>query len=65
MAAKDEDPPLAKPTALPQLGADLSQLSVGELEEYTTALVNEVERVKAVIAAKKAALNAADSVFRL
>jgi uncharacterized small protein (DUF1192 family) len=47
-----------------ELGADLSTFSVNELEEYSTLLEEEKERVQAMISVKKVSRNAADSVFK-
>lgn len=47
-----------------ELGANLSTYSVYELEEYLSALDEEKHRVAAMIEAKKASRDAADSVFK-
>ncbi|MDJ0936173.1 MAG: DUF1192 domain-containing protein [Kiloniellales bacterium] len=43
---------------------DLENLGVEELEEYLAKLEAEAERVKEKIAAKKAYLSGADSLFK-
>ncbi len=62
MVWDDEAPP--KKRSRPELGADLSALSVSELEDYLGALAAERQRVEATITAKKASESAADSVFK-
>ena len=52
MVWDDEAPP--KRRSWPELGADLSALSVSELEDYLGALAAERQRVEATITAKKA-----------
>jgi uncharacterized small protein (DUF1192 family) len=47
-----------------ELGADLSTLSVAELQEYLDHLATERQRVEAALSAKKASQNAAQSVFK-
>jgi len=46
------------------LGADLSKLSVDELKELAQSLRAEIERVEAVLEAKKASKDAAESAFK-
>ena len=46
------------------LGEDLENLSVAELEARIVALTEEIERVKAEIAAKKAHEAAASAFFK-
>jgi uncharacterized small protein (DUF1192 family) len=46
------------------VGADLSKLSVEELEERVGALRAEIARLEADIAVKRSSRAAADSVFR-
>ncbi|WP_088348043.1 MULTISPECIES: DUF1192 domain-containing protein [Rhodomicrobium] len=58
------DEPVAKKPAAFDLGADLSALSVKELEEYIALLAGERDRVEAVLAAKRASQNAAHSIFK-
>lgn len=58
------DEPAAKKPVDYVLGADLSALSVKELEEYIALLGSERERVEAVLAAKRASQNAAHSIFK-
>ena len=62
MVWDDEAPP--KRRSWPELGADLSTLSVSELEDYLGALAAERQRVEATVTAKKASGSAADSVFK-
>ncbi len=62
MVWDEEAPP--KKRAWPELGADLSALSVSELEDYLRALAAERQRVEAAITAKKASGSAAESVFK-
>lgn len=59
----DEDVPPPPPRIDPL--ADLSHLSVHELEERIVALKAEIERVEAMLAAKRASRAAADAAFRL
>lgn len=49
----------------PELGADLSNLSVAELEERLAALKAEITRTEAAIAAKRQSAAAAHSIFKL
>lgn len=46
------------------LGENLDLLSVAELEQRVAALETEIQRVKAMIAAKQASKSAADAFFR-
>lgn len=46
------------------LGADLSLLSVEELEARIAALKAEIARIESALAAKRSSLSAAQSVFR-
>ena len=46
------------------LGENLDLLSVADLEHRVQMLEDEIVRVKAAIAAKRASKNAADSFFR-
>jgi uncharacterized small protein (DUF1192 family) len=62
MAWDDEAPPTKR--VWPELGGDLSALSVSELEDYLSVLAAERQRVEAAIAAKKASGSAAESVFK-
>ena len=57
----------ARPKKKPahELGADLTVLSVKELEEYIAVLVAERQRVETMLAAKKASQQAAHSAFKL
>jgi uncharacterized small protein (DUF1192 family) len=56
----DDDPVAPGATALK---IDLSALSIEELEERITTLEAEIARAKAMIASKRQARGAADSVF--
>lgn len=58
----DEDLPKKRPAY--ELGADLSTLSLEELQHYLTVLDAERQRVEAMVAAKKASQDAANSVFK-
>ena len=49
----------------PELGADLSNLSVAELENRVALLQDEITRTQAAIAAKKQSAAAAHSIFKL
>ena len=62
MAWDDEAQP--KKRAAYELGADLSTLSVKELEDCLGVLAGERQRVEAALAAKKASQSAAQSVFK-
>jgi len=53
----------AKPAGI-VIGEDLSLLSVGELEERIAACEQEIERIKADLAAKRSGLAAAQDIFR-
>lgn len=55
-----------KPRPKPQIvvGEKLDEQSVGELEARITALTQEIERVKAELAAKKARVAAAEALFK-
>ncbi len=57
----DEIAPPPKPAAAP---ADLSKLSLDELEARIAQLESEIARCRDAIAVKKRSLNAAESVFR-
>jgi uncharacterized small protein (DUF1192 family) len=46
-----------------QIGADLSTLSFGELQERITLLKTEIERLEAELAAKDSTRHAAESLF--
>ncbi|ODA67543.1 hypothetical protein A7A08_01577 [Methyloligella halotolerans] len=46
------------------LGADLSKLSVDELKDLAQSLRDEIARVEAVLEAKKASKDAAESAFK-
>ena len=57
----------ARPKKKPahELGADLTVLSVKELEEYIAVLAAERQRVETMLATKKASQQAAHSAFKL
>lgn len=59
----DDDRPIKKPVH--EIGMVLDTLSVDELEERISLLMDEIERLKAAITRKKASRNAADSVFKI
>ncbi|HXK53312.1 MAG TPA: DUF1192 domain-containing protein [Hyphomicrobiales bacterium] len=48
-----------------EIGGDLSQLSIGELQERIGALKAEIARVEADIKAKSSSRQAAESVFKI
>lgn len=48
-----------------ELGADLSELSVKELDDYLALLATERQRVEAMLAKKKATQQAAHSAFKI
>jgi uncharacterized small protein (DUF1192 family) len=59
----DDDQPQKKPRER-VIGADLSDYSVEELNEYLAVLADERERVEAVLVKKKASRQSAQSVFK-
>ena len=59
MFGDDLEPRNKKPTL-----KNLEPLSITELEEYTEALKDEIERVKREIDKKKAHKDAASSIFK-
>jgi uncharacterized small protein (DUF1192 family) len=59
----DDDLPQKKPRER-VLGADLSNHSVEELNDYLAALAAEKQRVEAILAQKKASRETAHSVFK-
>jgi uncharacterized small protein (DUF1192 family) len=59
----DDDLPQKKPRER-VIGADLSDYSVEELNEYLAVLAGERERVEAVLEKKKASRHSAQSVFK-
>ncbi|MCW5713619.1 MAG: DUF1192 domain-containing protein [Bauldia sp.] len=59
----EEEPPRKKPAAH-TVGDDLSRLSEDELEQRIAILRDEIARIEAVLAAKKASRSAAASFFR-
>jgi uncharacterized small protein (DUF1192 family) len=61
--AWDEDLPQKQPRAR-TLGADLSNLSVEELNNYLAELAAERNRVETVLAQKQASRQSAHSVFK-
>jgi uncharacterized small protein (DUF1192 family) len=62
--AFEEERPRPKPAAH-VIGQDLSALSLDELAERTAMLRDEIARIEAAIARKRASAAAADAVFRL
>jgi uncharacterized small protein (DUF1192 family) len=62
MARDDDDAPRA--TGTHQIGQDLSLLSVGELESRVALLREEIVRLEAAAARKRASKSAADSFFK-
>jgi uncharacterized small protein (DUF1192 family) len=58
----DDARPKKKPAH--ELGADLTVLSVNDLEEYLAVLSTERQRVETMLAAKKASQRAAHSAFK-
>lgn len=59
----DEEPPRKKPTAH-AVGEDLSRLSEDELAVRIGILREEIARIEAVLAAKKASRSAAANFFK-
>lgn len=58
----DENEPKKK---LPfQIGQDLSELSVGDIEEIVAELEAEIARLEAEVKQKQASKNAADAFFK-
>ncbi|MEE8227354.1 MAG: DUF1192 family protein [Kiloniellales bacterium] len=53
-----------EPRKQPPKPKDLESMGVEELEEYLAELESEAERVREKIAAKKAYLSGADSLFK-
>ena len=53
-----------KPQTAITVGADLTTLSVQELELRITALKAEIERVEVELAGKRARVSAADAFFK-
>jgi len=62
MPVEDDDRPRKKVSY--EIGQDLSLLSVEELNERIALLSSEVERIKEVVAKKRASRDAANSVFK-
>jgi len=62
MPTEDDDRPRKKVSH--EIGQDLSLLSVEELNERIALLSSEVERIKEVVAKKRASRDAANSVFK-
>ncbi len=58
----DEDLPQKKRTA--QLGETLDTFSVTELEQRINDLETEIDRVRKILAGKRAGLAAADAFFK-
>ncbi len=62
MASEDDDRPRKKISH--EIGQDLSLLSVEELSERIALLSDEIERLKAAAAKKRASKDAANSFFK-
>ncbi len=62
MARDDDEAPRRKVTH--DIGQDLSQLSVGELEARIALLREEIARIEAALIGKRASRDAADSFFK-
>jgi len=62
MPVEDDDRPRKKVSH--EIGQDLSLLSVEELNERIALLSSEVERIKEVVAKKRASRDAANNVFK-
>ncbi len=62
--AFEEERPRPKPAAH-VIGQDLSTLSLDELAERTVMLREEIARIEAAMAKKRASAAAADAIFRL
>ncbi|TCT05132.1 DUF1192 domain-containing protein [Aquabacter spiritensis] len=60
----EDDRPRPIPAPLTP-GADLSRLSVEEIEERIAAFRAEIARLEATLTAKRASRSAADSIFKL
>lgn len=58
----DEDLPKKKPDG--DFPRNLDNMSIHELQEYVTALKEEIARVEADMAKKKASQDAAASIFK-
>ena len=61
-ASEDEDAPRKK--LRHEIGEDLSSLSLDELAERIVLLKDEIARIEAAIAAKKASADVAASFFK-
>ncbi len=53
-----------KQTSDYEIGADLSTLSVSELEDLIEKLETEISRIRTALSEKTLSLSAADSVFK-
>ncbi len=62
MARDDDEAPRRKVTH--DIGQDLSQLSVGELEARIALLREEIARLEAALTGKRASRDAADRFFK-
>lgn len=60
----DEDRPRPVPTVI-QPGADLTPLSVEEIEARIGLLQAEIVRLEAALVGKRASRSAADAIFKL
>jgi uncharacterized small protein (DUF1192 family) len=61
-AVDDDDKPKKK--IAHEIGQDLTLLSTGELDERIALLKDEIARLEADIAKKRAVKSAADSIFK-
>ncbi len=62
MSISDEDSPKRAPSY--EIGANISRLSVAELEALLVRLGQEMERIKAAIDTKKALAGTAETFFK-
>jgi uncharacterized small protein (DUF1192 family) len=62
MTIEDDDKPKRKISH--EIGQDLSLLSVEELNERVALLSDEIQRLQAAVAKKRASKDAANSVFK-
>ncbi|MEM8798358.1 MAG: DUF1192 domain-containing protein [Pseudomonadota bacterium] len=59
----DDDAPAKKPTSH-EVGADLSVLSIDELENRIRLLNDEIQRIEKALSEKKSSLSAAEGFFK-
>jgi uncharacterized small protein (DUF1192 family) len=62
MSLFDDDKPVKKTSH--EIGADLSAISVDELNKRIALLKQEIARIEAEIAAKSSSRNVAESLFK-